>query len=78
MGKQITPEGWYNWFKPEAEKKTFYAEYNCSGSGFQPEKRTIWSHQLTKSEAKEYTNDSILGINSKGVTDKWYEKFDRK
>ncbi len=78
MGIQIKPEGWYNWSKPEAEKKSFYAEYNCSGSGFQPEKRTSWSHQLTKSEAKKYRIDLIIGTNSKGVTDRWYEKFKRK
>lgn len=61
MGKHIRPEGWHNWSKPDAEKTAFYAEYNCSGPGFQPEKRVAWSHQLTKEEAKKYTIENILG-----------------
>ncbi len=60
MGKQIKPEGWENWSKPEAEKKAFYAEYNCSGEGFQPSKRVKWSHQLSKKEATQYSIENIL------------------
>ncbi|KFF03390.1 pectate lyase [Flavobacterium reichenbachii] len=60
MGKQIKPEGWENWSKPDAEKNSFYAEYNCKGEGFQPVKRVAWSHQLTKKEAAKYTIENIL------------------
>ncbi|WP_276381309.1 pectate lyase [Flavobacterium sp. H4147] len=70
MGKQIKPEGWENWSKPEAEKNTFYAEYNCSGEGFQPAKRVSWSHQLKKSEAEKYTAETIL----KDTIPNWYSK----
>jgi pectinesterase len=63
MGKHIKPEGWHNWSKPEAEKTAFYAEFNCSGEGFQPTKRTTWSHQLKKSEAKKYTIENCMGLN---------------
>jgi pectinesterase len=63
MGKQIKPEGWHNWSKPEAEKTAFYAEYNCNGEGFQPSKRVVWSHQLKKSEAKKYTIENTMGLN---------------
>ena len=62
MGKHIKAEGWENWSKPEAEKTAFYAEYNCKGDGFQPQKRVSWSHQLTKKESEEYTKEAILGI----------------
>ena len=62
MGRHIKPEGWENWWKPEAEKTVFYAEYDCKGSGFQPQKRVLWSHQLTKKESQDYTTDAILGI----------------
>lgn len=62
MGKHIKPEGWHNWSKPEAEKTTFYGEYICIGSGFQPSKRVAWSHQLKKSEAKIYSMENILGL----------------
>ncbi|MBW1655374.1 pectate lyase [Flavobacterium quisquiliarum] len=60
MGNQIKPEGWENWSKPEAEKNSFYAEYNCTGEGFQPSKRVKWSHQLSKKEAGQYSINNIL------------------
>nr|WP_315148543.1 pectinesterase family protein [uncultured Flavobacterium sp.] len=63
MGKHIKPEGWHNWSKSEAEKTAFYAEYNCSGEGFQPTKRVVWSRQLKKSEAKKYTIENVMGLN---------------
>lgn len=70
MGNHIKSEGWENWSKPEAEKKAFYAEYDCSGEGFQPTKRVSWSHQLKKSEAAKYTTDNIL----KDILPSWYSK----
>ena len=63
MGNHIKPEGWHNWSKPEAEKTAFYAEYKCSGEGFQPTKRVVWSHQLKKSQAKKYTIKNSMGLN---------------
>ncbi|WP_433812432.1 pectate lyase [Flavobacterium johnsoniae] len=68
LGKQIKPEGWENWSKPDAEKNTFYAEYNNSGEGFQPKKRVTWSHQLTKKEADKYSIENIL----KDTVANWY------
>ncbi len=59
----IKPEGWHNWKKPEAEKTTFYAEYNSKGEGAKLEKRVSWSHQLSKKEAKEYSIKNILSGN---------------
>lgn len=70
MGKHIKPEGWENWSKPEAEKTTFYAEYNCKGEGFQPTKRVSWSHQLQKKEAENYTIENIL----KDSSANWYSR----
>jgi pectinesterase len=72
MGKHILPEGWHNWSKPEAENSSYYAEYKCTGEGFQPKKRVSWSHQLSDSEAKNYTIESILESN---LNTKWYETF---
>ncbi|WP_255510435.1 pectate lyase [Flavobacterium sp. GSA192] len=71
MGSHIRKEGWNNWSKTEAEKASFYAEYNCSGPGFQPENRVAWSHQLKKSEAKKYTLENILGDSNSN----WYSNF---
>lgn len=70
LGKHIRPEGWENWSKPEAEKTTFYAEYNCKGEGFQPTKRVSWSHQLQQNEAEKYTIENIL----KDSIANWYSK----
>lgn len=70
LGKHIKPEGWENWSKPEAEKTSFYAEYNCTGLGFQPDKRVSWSHQLSKKEADQYSIENIL----KDSVSNWYSK----
>lgn len=70
MGKQIKPEGWQNWSKPDAEKNSFYAEYNCKGEGFQPKTRVAWSHQLSKKEAEKYSIENIL----KDSIANWYSK----
>ena len=70
MDKHIRTEGWENWSKPEAEKNAFYAEYNCKGEGFQPKKRVLWSHQLTKKEAEKYTTEDIL----KDSIPNWFSK----
>jgi pectinesterase len=56
----IKAEGWHNWGKVDAEKTTFYAEYNSKGSGANAGKRVSWSHQLTKEESKKYTAKNIL------------------
>lgn len=60
LPKAITPEGWHNWGNPENEKTAFFAEYECYGEGFKPKERVLWSHQLSKEEAKKYTLDTIF------------------
>ncbi|TXK49135.1 pectin esterase [Pontibacter qinzhouensis] len=60
LGKQIKPEGWHNWNKPDAEKTTVYAEYNSKGPGAAPAKRVNWAKQLTPQEAQQYTPDNIF------------------
>ena len=73
MGEFILPEGWHNWNKPDAEQTAFYAEYNNSGKGFQPDKRVSWSHQLKKSEAKKYSLKNVMGEHKKTSKKEWYE-----
>ncbi|MFV0566487.1 MAG: pectinesterase family protein [Flavobacteriaceae bacterium] len=75
MGSHIKPEGWHNWNKPEAENLSFYAEYNCNGKGYKPEKRVTWSHQLKKTEAKKYTKANILNSHTDTSKNKWYSTF---
>jgi len=61
MGNMVSPEGWSNWDKPDAEKSSFFAEYKNSGPGAISGKRVAWSHQLTDQEAAVYTLENILG-----------------
>lgn len=69
MGSHIIPDGWENWSKPDAEKNSFYAEYNCSGFGYQPKLRVSWSHQLKLKEAKLYTLENCMGAEfAKAIT----------
>ena len=61
LSGNILPAGWHNWNKPDAEKTSFYAEYNSTGEGARPAERVHWSHQLTDDQAGEYTLENIFG-----------------
>lgn len=50
----IKPEGWNNWGKTENESTAYFAEYNNSGPGAQPDSRVKWSHMLELDDALEY------------------------
>jgi pectinesterase len=60
LDKQIRIEGWHNWSKPDAEKTSFYAEYESTGPGAGSSNRVNWSHQLTEAEAELYTPEKIF------------------
>lgn len=66
----IIPEGWSVWSKDPEHKAynnwrtTFYAEYDCYGSGYNSKARISWSHQLNKTEAPEYTREKIFAANT--------------
>ncbi|HMC01669.1 MAG TPA: pectate lyase [Flavobacteriaceae bacterium] len=75
MEKHILPVGWHNWSKPEAEKTTFYAEFQNRGEGFQPQERASWSYQLDTDEVEKYTIKNILGENNENSKPEWYEAF---
>ncbi|PZR31406.1 MAG: pectin esterase [Azospira oryzae] len=61
IDKLIKPEGWHNWNKPEAEKTSFYAEYQSKGAVADTQSRVSWSHQLSEDEVKNYTLEKIFG-----------------
>lgn len=61
LGEHIKPEGWHNWEKRYAEKRSYYAEYQSTGPGANTEKRVSWSHQLTDMQARKYTLESVFG-----------------
>lgn len=60
MGAVVRPEGWHNWNKAEAEKTARYAEFNSSGPGANPGARVKWAKQLSESEAKSITAQTVL------------------
>lgn len=70
MESIIIPEGWSIWSKdPEHKgydnwKNSFYAEYDCFGSGSKSHNRISWSKQLNKLEASEYTKEKIFAANT--------------
>lgn len=61
LGEHVKPEGWHNWGKRYAEKRSFYAEYQSTGPGANAEGRVGWSHQLTDAQARKYTLDAVFG-----------------
>lgn len=73
LGSHIRKEGWHNWSKPDAEKTTFYAEYNNIGPGAKDTQRVQWSHQLTTTAAKEYTAEHIFLFQNNSINSTWYE-----
>ncbi len=60
LGKVIRKEGWFNWNKKEAEKTSYYAEYNNRGEGSNVAERVKWSKQLSAKQREEYTLDNIF------------------
>ncbi len=75
MGLFIVPEGWDNWSNTENEKTVTFWEYKNIGAGADRSKRVIWSHELTKKEAFNFTKEKIFAPFSweifKGK--KWFE-----
>jgi pectinesterase len=61
MSSVIKPEGWHNWNKPDAEKTSFYAEYNSFGPGADASKRVSWSRILNEENAMTYSIENIFG-----------------
>lgn len=61
LDSHIRGEGWHNWNKPDAEKTSYYAEYNSTGPGGDPSARVEWAHQLTDQEIQAHTLEKIFG-----------------
>lgn len=65
LGDHIVPEGWNVWdgdaMFPHKERTVFYAEFQSTGAGANPDARVWWSHQLYEEEALQYTKEKVLG-----------------
>lgn len=70
LGAHILPEGWHNWDKSDAEKSTYFAEFQNYGKGSDTKKRVKWSHRISKKEAKKFDKKNILKDSKKT---NWYE-----
>lgn len=55
LDAHIKNEGFHDWNKPEARDTTFYAEYDCYGSGYKPDLRADFVKELDDRQADEYT-----------------------
>jgi pectinesterase len=73
LGAHIVPAGWSNWSGTSRDKTAFYAEFGNTGQGADNSQRVEWSHQLTKSQASEYTLEKILApvIPNEKPVDQW-------
>jgi pectinesterase len=60
LGAHIKSEGWDNWRDPGREKTAWFAEFNSTGPGANPQKRVSWSRQLSKAEAKKFSASAFL------------------
>jgi pectinesterase len=60
MGDHIVPAGWNNWNKPEAEKDSFFGEFDSEGPGGNVSQRVPWAHPLTAAEAAKFRADVFL------------------
>ncbi len=61
LGPHIFPEGWANWNKTESYKTARYAEFEDEGPGANTAARVPWSRQLSSTEAKAITPQSVFG-----------------
>jgi pectinesterase len=52
---ELDAAGWSAWnSRDTATPRAFYAEYDNSGPGWQPEKRAAWAHRLNAKEAAQF------------------------
>jgi pectinesterase len=77
-GSHIKPEGWSDWSSASYDTSAYFAEYQCTGDGFKPASRLVWTHQLSDAEANEYTLAKIFAANaaSPAYTADWLPPLD--
>lgn len=60
IGSDITAAGWENWSNADYHTTAYFAEYNNTGPGSSTAGRISWAHQLTASQAQQYTVNNFL------------------
>jgi pectinesterase len=56
----ISPQGWNAWGNTPGQPQAYYAEYESTGPGANPNARISWSHQLTAAQAARYMPKAFL------------------
>lgn len=72
LGSHISPKGWDNWNKKDAEKTVFFAEYGNHGKGAVLDSRVNYAKQLSKKESRKFAKENIL---KDPLQKKWYENL---
>ncbi len=60
MDASIESAGWNDWGNAANQSTAYFAEYNSTGSGANPSARVSWSHQLTSSQAAQFSLNTFL------------------
>ncbi len=60
MANDITAVGWNDWGNAANQQTAYFAEYNSTGAGANPSGRVSWSHQLTASQAAQFSVANFL------------------
>ncbi len=63
-GAHIKAEGWSDWSSASYASTAYFAEYKCTGAGYQPSSRLSWTYQLTDTQAAEYTMAKIFAASA--------------
>ncbi|MGY8682089.1 pectinesterase family protein [Bradyrhizobium sp. UFLA05-153] len=63
MNAPVIAEGWSEWDRGKTDrlKTAYYAEYRSTGIGANPKGRESYSHQLSDSEAKQWSLKAFFG-----------------
>lgn len=72
FGSSVSPKGWDNWNKKDAEKTAFFGEYGNLGKGSDLSSRVSWSKKLSQKEARKFTKQNVLKDN---LRKNWYESL---
>lgn len=67
MDDNVSEAGFGDWNNPDTHDTVFYAEYNCHGAGYTPDRRVDFARTLTVEEAAEYTRDKVLAMSPGGM-----------
>lgn len=60
LGAHISPSGWFDWNKPAAHERSFYAASDLVGPGGNADGWERWTHALTDAERVRFARERVL------------------